>query len=130
MSLVDVLNDAADIILMTSILPLALFIIRYVTHSPFYLTREGVNVLMTKIAMLAILAIGLAGLLLPDYFGRPLVRIMLYSSLVVFFWVDFVQLITIQRKYPYSYRNRGRNGIHEKGRKGERQQDRPEEPPR
>lgn len=97
----EILNNIADFIILSSVIPLALFIFRYATRSPFEKSPEGINVLLTKIALLTIILVVIFSLFIPDYPGRPVVRLVFYTAPVVFFWVDLVQLWRIQRKYPF-----------------------------
>jgi hypothetical protein len=105
-TMTDVINNIADFIILSGLIPILLFIFRYATRSPFEKTPEGVNVLLTKIALAVILIVVVASLFLGQYPGREYVRLVAYTAPVVFFWIDLVQLIRIQRKYPFRRRLR------------------------
>ena len=99
--LTEILNEAADIIIYSAIIPLLVFIFRYSIYSPFGRTPEGVNTLLKKISQaLLVIVIG-TSLLFGAYIGREWVRLIVYTSVTLFFWVDVVQLVRIQKKYPF-----------------------------
>lgn len=104
--MVEILELVTSYLVLSSIIPLGLFIWRYTTKSPFTLTQEGKNVLFGKIAILLILGAGAISLFFEDYAGRVWVRLVLYLAVVTYFWIDVILLIRIQRKYPYRRRPR------------------------
>src|SRR6188768_1607754 len=99
--LTEILNEIADVVIYSAIIPLLIFIFRYTTRSPFERTPEGVNALLKKVSQaLLVIVIG-TSLLFGSYIGREYVRIIVYTSVTLFFWVDVVQLIRVQRQYPF-----------------------------
>jgi hypothetical protein len=105
----NVLDTIANWIIISCTVPLGWFIARYFWRSPYGRTREGVLVMITKVAMFLILALGGVGLFFPDYFGRSFVRLALYVALTIFFWIDLSLLLSIQKKYPYNRNQKTRS---------------------
>ena len=102
----DILLAVGDYIVLSALIPLALFVIYYLLRSPFTLTEEGKNVLFQKIATIVLLLVIVLSLFLGEYPGRWAVRVVSFSALVYFYWVDFAQLRSIQKKYPYRRRHK------------------------
>lgn len=101
----EFVNNIADLILLSSLIPLALFSGFYITRSPFEVTKEGRNQLYRTLATVVLLLVVLASLFLgSDYPGREYVRLVSFTALVVFYWRDFFLLRSIQKLYPFRRR--------------------------
>lgn len=103
-----ILTHVANYVLLSAIIPLSIFVVRYARHSPFQVTKEGINLLLSRLAMLVILLLLITRIFFRDYLGREWVTLATYSALVYFFWVDLVQLLRVQHQYPYTRRWRRR----------------------
>jgi hypothetical protein len=107
----EALEFIGSVILVSLLIPNALFTIRYFLFSPYERTKEGRNLLAQKTAISALLIVlALTIILGPDYPGRPFVRLVVFSAITFFYWTEVVQLIKVQHEYPYNrFRRRKRN---------------------
>ncbi len=97
-----VLEFIASLILVSLLIPTAIFVVRYFLYSPYDRSREGRNLLREKIAIGGLLiAVTLTAFLGTEYPGRPFVRLVVFSALAYFFWIEVALLIRVQRAYPY-----------------------------
>lgn len=108
----SIVSHVASYVLLSAIIPLSLFVVRYIRHSPFQVTKEGINLLLSRLAMILIIGLVIASIFFHSYPGREWVRLIAYSALVYFFWVDLVQLLRVQRQYPFTRRWRRRGSMH------------------
>lgn len=119
------LNDLANVVAVTAILPLAAFIYYYGTvpvegrkHLRKYSNRWkstsiGKTLMYQKISWLAFLIFVLIGVFAPAYLIEPYVRLIMYSSLVVLFWRVFFNLRLLQKTPPTDEpEDEGQEGIH------------------
>lgn len=98
----ETLDNIASGILASLLIPNLIFTVRYFMFSPWERTKEGVNLLRQKTAISVLLVvIALSVILGPDYPWRPFVRLVAFSAITFFFWIELLQLISIQRKFPY-----------------------------
>jgi hypothetical protein len=107
-----ILAHVASYVLLSAVVPLSIFIARYIRHSPFQVTKEGINLLLSRLAMLLIIVLFITRMFLPDYPGRGWVVLISYVALVYFFWVDLVQLLRVQRQYPFTRHWHRRDSVH------------------
>lgn len=98
----EIVNNVADIVLLSALLPNLVFTVRYFFFSPFELSREGINLLGQKVAIsLLVIVVLLSVFLGADYAGRPFIRLVVFGAISYFFWTEMVQLIQLQRQYPW-----------------------------
>lgn len=107
----DIVNRIADLILVSLLIPNLIFTVRYFLFSPFERTREGRNLLYQKTAISALLIVlTLSVTLGADYPGRPFIRLIVFATITSFFWTELVQLVLVQRRYPFSRFRRRKKG--------------------
>lgn len=98
----DILNNLANVVLVSLVIPNLIFAIRYFLFSPYERTREGRNLLLQKVALSSlVLVLALSVIFGQEYPGRPFVRLAVFSAITFFYWTELVQLIGVQRKFPY-----------------------------
>lgn len=98
----EALDFVASMILVSLLIPNLIFAVRYFLFSPYERTREGRNLLYQKTAVSALLIVlALSIFLGTEYPGRPFVRLAVFSAITFFYWTETVQLIKVQREYPY-----------------------------
>lgn len=101
----EVVNEIADYLLVSVLIPNVIFAFRYYFRSPFEKYPEGRNLLYQKIAVSSlILIITLSVLFGPDWFLRPWVRLLVFGAIVFFYWRELYQLIQVQKHYPFRRR--------------------------
>jgi hypothetical protein len=91
---------AGNVIVVSFLIPLLIFIVRYARYSPWHDTALGRNVLYQKSAISLVVLILLLGLFYPDFTLRSEIRFVAYAAVAYSFWFDVVTLIKIQRQYP------------------------------
>lgn len=101
MTLNDILLMAGDIVILSALVPLVLFVVYYSRQSPWTLTDEGKNLMLQKVVLIALILVVIASLFLGDYPGRWLVRLTIYGAIVYVMWLDFFQLRRVQREFPF-----------------------------
>lgn len=106
------LNDVANLIAVTALIPLGLFIYYYGTEpiegrrflrkpsNRWKSTLIGKVLMAQKILWFAFLLFVLTSIFMPGYPGQDLVRVLAYGGLVVQFWVVFFTLRHIQKLPP------------------------------
>lgn len=100
--MIEIVDSIATLILVSLLIPTAIFAVRYFLYSPYTRTREGRTLLRQKVAIEGLLiAVTLTAFLGAGYPGRPFVRLIVFSVLAYLFWVELVQLIGVQRQFPY-----------------------------
>jgi len=96
-------NAIIMVLLVLGVIPLVLFIVRYFFFSPWRAEPEGRTMMYQKIALLAVLLLALAARALgPEYWGREVITILVYTVIVYFFWRTLFELLSVQRQYPFS----------------------------
>ena len=99
----EIINTLADFVLLSALVPIGFFVVRYFLFSPYQVTPEGRNNLHKKLALLSLVAVVLLSLFLgAGYFGREWVRLTVFSAITYFYWVETAQLMRVQKQYPYN----------------------------
>lgn len=101
-SMTDILNTIADYTILSAIIPLAYFIIRYSLFSPVERTPEGVNQLLLRVAMLGLIVVVVLSLFFGNYVLREFARVIVYGSVVYFLWIDAIQLTRVQKQHRWT----------------------------
>lgn len=88
-----------NVVVLTYLLPLGLFIYYYVFsgRSPWRSTELGKALAYQKASFTAVILLILASIFFPDYMGRGIVRIVVYTAVGISLWIDFGNLIRYQR---------------------------------
>lgn len=106
------LNDVANIIAVTAVLPLAGFIYFYATvpapgkwyrrkyTKRWKATEIGRTLMYQKIAWLVFLLFVLFGIFTESYFLEDYIRMVMYSALVILFWRVLYTLRRLQKSIP------------------------------
>lgn len=89
------------VVVLAALIPLSIFVFRYITHSPWDRTSEGKNLLYQKVGWLLLMISSMINLLLGRYPGSWIVQLSVFLILVVLFWIDVFQLLAVQKKHPY-----------------------------
>lgn len=98
----DVIDTIAGYILVSLLIPNVIFAARYFLYSPYERTREGRNLLGQKLAISSLtIVFALSIFLGSDYPGRPIVRLIAFTAVTTFYWIETVQLIKVQHEFPY-----------------------------
>lgn len=98
----ELVNNIANVVLVSLVIPNLIFAVRYFLYSPYERTREGRNLLLQKVALSSLIfVLALSVVFGSEYPGRPFVRLVVFSAITFFFWVELWQLVQVQRKFPY-----------------------------
>lgn len=98
----NVLEIITSVVVLSGIIPVLIFLVRYITHSPFEQFPEGIAIFLQKLAILALFGIIIVGYHTPDLWFRPYLRLAVYSAVIALFWADVVNLLRVQREFPWS----------------------------
>lgn len=99
----EAVNNVADYVLLSALIPLTLFVIRYFLFSPYHITSEGKNLMGIRLSQIVLVFAVLLSLFLgADYPFREWVRLLTFSGLAYFFWVDVYQLIRVQERHKWT----------------------------
>jgi len=90
--------SVGNLVVVSYLLPLILFIYRYARYSPWTMSFVGRALMGEKIAFSLVIALVLLGSYAHDYPGRDWIRLVVYASVLVFLWWDFMNLLHIQNK--------------------------------
>lgn len=101
----DPIIAIGNLIAVSYMIPLLLFIVRYWTHSPWWVTDLGVALMAQKIAFVGIFLLIDLGIFFHDWPARAGVRFVLYAIVGISFWLDQLNLTRYQRRSHY---DRGR----------------------
>jgi len=88
-------------ILVSSIIPIGIFIYRYTMFSPWRLTVLGRSLLYQKIVLFLILLLSLIPVVFGYFSGLLELRLIVYAAVLFTFWNDLYQLLKIQRQYKH-----------------------------
>lgn len=95
------LEILTDVLVLSYAIPIGLFIGLYATRSPWAETELGVALMFQKISFLGLYVLLALGLLLgSDYWGRDILRAVVYGAIGFFLWLDVVNLLRYQRGIP------------------------------
>jgi hypothetical protein len=97
-----------DFVVLSFVVPLSIFIVRYAFWSPWRSTELGRHLMYQKASIAAVIALILLALFIPDFFLRAEVRLIAYLAVGFFLWLDVVTLIRIQREFPMTRTRRKR----------------------
>lgn len=93
------LTTLTNLIVVSAVLPLALFVYFYGRYSPWRLTNIGRTMMYKNLAFIAVILLVIASLFLGDYPGRDIIRFVVYTGVVVTFWMNFYNLRKVQTQY-------------------------------
>lgn len=93
-----IIDNWGDIVVLSYLIPLLLFIGLYLFRSPWTSTELGIALMFQKVGMSLIVLLIVASIYLGDYPYRDLVRGIIYTAVGVALWVDVVNLLRYQRK--------------------------------
>jgi hypothetical protein len=96
----SIIYAAGNVIVVSFLIPLLIFVVRYARYSPWRDTALGRNVLYQKSAISLVVLILLLGLFYPTFALRSEIRLVAYLVVAYSFWFDVVTLIKIQHQYP------------------------------
>lgn len=100
------LATLTDYIAVSALLPLSLFVYYYARYSPWRATPIGRTMMYKNLSFIAVFSVIALGLFLGDaYPGRDTLRFIVYTTVVIMFWVNFITLRRVQvefstAKYP------------------------------
>lgn len=89
-----------NIVVLSLVVPLAIFVFRYSTFSPWKATELGRALLYQKLAFTLVICISILTLFFPGIPFRLEIRLVALLFVLYSLWYDVVNLIRIQRKYP------------------------------
>lgn len=90
------LGFLTDYIALSAILPLGLFVYYYGRYSPWRATNIGRIMMYKQISFIAVFVVIGLGLFFGDYPGRDILRFLVYTAVVIMFWVNFVTMRKVQ----------------------------------
>lgn len=100
-SVIDMLNNVADWILLTALPGIGLFVIFYAKKSPWKKMFVGRTMMYLAVALGTLFLVNTASIYLgPDYPFRSVIRVLAYSTLSVTVWRLFFTLRKVQ-KMPF-----------------------------
>lgn len=92
----NIIETAGDILLLSAVIPIVIFIYRYARYSNWRATTEGRTIMYQKIAF-ALYFLFLDSLIIfTDYAYKNELRILVYITLISFFWRMTYNLIKAQ----------------------------------
>lgn len=91
--MLDTLNN---LIVVSALLPLSLFVYYYGRYSPWRQTGTGRTMMYKNISFIAVFLVIITSTYFGDYEGRDIVRFVVYTSVVAMFWRNFVNLRNVQ----------------------------------
>jgi len=99
----EFVNNVADFVLLSALVPIGFFVVRYFLFSPYNITPEGRNNMRKKLALLSLVIVVLLSIFFGvSYIGREYVRLVVFSAIVYFYWVEVIQLMRVQKHYPFN----------------------------
>lgn len=94
------LATLTDYIAVSALLPLSLFVYYYGRYSPWRATNIGRTMMYKNLSFIAVFSVIALGLFLgDDYPGRDILRFIVYTAVVIMFWVNFVTMRKVQVQY-------------------------------
>lgn len=93
----DFFSSIADYIVLSGIIPIAIFLYRYLRYSNWKDTPEGRAIMIQKWSFFAVFALIIIGLFVPDLPFRGYLRFLAFGAVVSSFWLVLVTLIQTQR---------------------------------
>lgn len=92
------LETLTNILVLTYVIPIVMFIVLYATRSPWTATELGIALMFQKLAILGICLLITLGLWLgDDYWGRDVLRALVYGAVGFFLWLDVINLVRYQK---------------------------------
>lgn len=92
-------------VIVSALVPLGLFVYRYLRYSNWKATDIGRTLLYQKFAFIAVILLALSAYILPPHnLYRILAGTIVYVSLVGLFWRTLVNLLIVQKRHPQEKR--------------------------
>jgi hypothetical protein len=104
----ELLLVIGNYVVLSFLIPLTIFIVRYAFWSPWRSTELGRQLMYQKSSIVAVIALVLLALFVPDFFLRAEIRLAAYLAVGFFMWLDVVTLIRIQHEFPMTRTKRKR----------------------
>lgn len=99
----ELIQSIGHFIVISTVIPLLLFIWLYGAKSPWRANELGVALMFQKVCLLALVVIIILGNFLPAEFdlARYYLRALLFGLVAAFLWLDVLNLVRYQRGEQY-----------------------------